>query len=81
MFKCSQIKKYVHYSQKSSLSRADMYTNPVFEINNNNTEYVDSDKHFGYVMNSKFQNADDILDKRIVFTGQVNNILRHSRGA
>jgi hypothetical protein len=57
-----------------STSRAG-HTNPVFQINNDSIEYVDSYKHLGHVTNSKFEDADDILDKRTVFVGQVNNVL------
>jgi hypothetical protein len=68
--KCTLIK----VRNARSTSRAG-HTNPVFQINNGSIEYVDSYKHLGHFINSKFEDADDILDKRTVFVGQVNNVL------
>jgi hypothetical protein len=45
-----------------------------FKINDD-SEFVDSYKHFGHVINSVFDDDDNIEDKRAVFIGQENYAL------
>lgn len=46
-----------------------------FQINGNDIEFVESYKHLGHIINSTFDDNDDIADKRAVFIGQANNVL------
>ena len=46
-----------------------------FSINGSIMENVKSYRHLGHVINSTFDDTDDIEDKRNSFTGQVNSVL------
>ena len=50
-------------------------SNMRFQINGNNIEFVEHYKHLGHIINSAFDDSDDIADKRAAFIGQANNIL------
>ena len=50
-----------------------------FVINDNDIEFVDNYRHLGHVINSKFDDCDDIYDKRASFIGQVNSLLCYFR--
>jgi hypothetical protein len=36
---------------------------------------VDSYRHLGHVINSEFDDSDDIVEKRAIFIKQANNVL------
>jgi hypothetical protein len=46
-----------------------------FTISDHEIEIVDSYKHLGHIINSQFDDCDDIADKRSVFIGQANNVI------
>ena len=46
-----------------------------FQINGNDIEFVEHYKHLGHIINSAFDDNEDIADKRAAFIGQANNIL------
>ena len=48
---------------------------PVFTLNGNLIEYVDSWPHLGHVISSKLIDDDDILNRRCVMFGQINRII------
>jgi hypothetical protein len=50
-----------------------------FQIMGKDIDFVESFKHLGHVINSDFDDADDIEDKRAVFIGQANNVLCYFR--
>ena len=49
--------------------------NILFKINNCDIEIVSSYKHLGHVINSRFNDDDDLFDKRASFIGQANNVI------
>ena len=52
-------------------------SNMRFQINGNNRpiEFVEHYKHLGHIINSAFDDSDDIADKRAAFIGQASNFL------
>ena len=53
-------------------------SNMRFQINGNDKEFVEHYKHLGHIINSTFNDNEDIADKRAAFIGQANNILLFS---
>ena len=47
----------------------------VFKINKCCIEFVSSYKHLGHVINNRFNDDDDLYDKRASFIGQANNVI------
>ena len=48
---------------------------PVFSIQNNNIEFVDSWPHLGHIINNKLNDCDDIINRRNILLGQINDLL------
>jgi hypothetical protein len=46
-----------------------------FSINARKIDLVESYKHLGHVINSAFDDREDIVDKRGAFAGQGNNVI------
>jgi hypothetical protein len=46
-----------------------------FSIGGNPVEFVESFPHLGHIINNKFDDSDDIINRRNSFIGQSNNIL------
>jgi hypothetical protein len=44
--------------------------NLAFRVNSSNIEFVDSYRHLGHVIKTRFDNFDDNLDKRATFIGK-----------
>lgn len=49
--------------------------NPVFEINGQPIEYVDKWSHLGHIISNDLSDTADILQRRNVMAGQINNVL------
>lgn len=48
---------------------------PVFTLNGNLIEYVDSWPHLGHIVNSKLSDDDDVMNRRRVMFGQINRMI------
>ena len=57
--------------------RVHSYTNNIvnFTINGQPIDSVPSYKHLGHLINFRFDDFDDILEKRLTFIGQCNNVI------
>ena len=49
--------------------------NPVFEINGQTIDYVDQWPHLGHIISSNLDDKADIMQRRNVMVGQINNVL------
>lgn len=49
--------------------------NPVFELNGQPIEYVDKWSHLGHIISDDLDDKADILQRRNVMAGQINNVL------
>ena len=49
--------------------------NPVFKINGQTIDYVDQWPHLGHIISSNLDDKADIMQRRNVMVGQINNVL------
>jgi len=61
--------------QPSCCNKMSCNAKPVFSIQDNIIEFVESWPHLGHIINNKLNDCDDIIDRRNILLGQINDLL------
>ena len=63
------------FSSCKRRSKQNIGPNPLFEINGRTIEYVNEWPHLGHIISSNLNDEADIMQRRNIMAGQINNVL------